>query len=98
MSRPFRLNSKFFITSIAPLHVIIQTMQLLHDPIKLHLSQVLNKILGEQIKLDEYELYHALVEPPQFEMGQLAFPCFNLAKSLRKSPLQIAAGLVDKIT
>lgn len=34
--------------------------------------------------------------PPQPSLGDYAFPCFQLARSLRQSPPQIAAGLAGK--
>lgn len=39
------------------------------------------------------------IEKPKFEgQGDLAFPCFALAKSMRKSPVQIAAELAPLIS
>lgn len=38
-----------------------------------------------------------LIETPQQEFGDYAFPCFSLAKLFRKSPQQIAAELAAKI-
>jgi len=35
--------------------------------------------------------------PPRPDLGQLAFPCFALAKTLRKAPVAIAAELAGKI-
>ena len=37
-----------------------------------------------------------LEQPPQRELGDLAFPCFSLAKSLQKAPPAIAAELAEK--
>jgi arginyl-tRNA synthetase len=37
----------------------------------------------------------SLTRPPKPEMGDLAFPCFPLAKPLRKNPAQIASGLLE---
>ncbi len=36
--------------------------------------------------------------PPQSELGDFAFPCFRLAKTLRQAPPQIAADLAAKLT
>ncbi len=36
--------------------------------------------------------------PPDPKMGDLAFPCFKLAKTLRKAPPMIAAALADNLT
>ena len=37
------------------------------------------------------------VETPPGEMGDFAFPCYPLAKELRKSPAEIARGVADSI-
>lgn len=39
----------------------------------------------------------SLAVPPNFAMGQLAFPCFPLAKELRSAPPKIAATLLEEI-
>jgi len=36
--------------------------------------------------------------PPDFSLGDYAFPCFHLAKELKKSPKDIALGLQKKIS
>ena len=35
--------------------------------------------------------------PPNPDMGDLAFPCFTLAKTMRKSPVMIATELSEKV-
>src|SRR3989338_2000107 len=35
--------------------------------------------------------------PPNPELGDFAFPCFTLAKKLKKNPAQIAQDLAQKI-
>ncbi|MBO9667364.1 MAG: arginine--tRNA ligase [Bdellovibrio sp.] len=47
--------------------------------------------------LSEDEIYKALVEPPNPEMGDLAYGCFILAKALKKGPPQIAAEIAQNI-
>ncbi|MCL2001652.1 MAG: arginine--tRNA ligase [Planctomycetes bacterium] len=39
-----------------------------------------------------------LVKPPQPDMGDVGFPCFQLAKELRSAPPKIAAELAAKIS
>jgi len=46
-----------------------------------------------QVQLDEAELQRAIEVPPSVELGDYAFPCFPLAKSLRKAPQAIATEL-----
>ena len=42
------------------------------------------------------QVREAVERPPRPEMGQLAFPCFPLAKVLRKAPQAIAADLAER--
>jgi len=43
------------------------------------------------------ELSGMLEVPPSADMGDYAFPCFRLAKTMRKSPVMIAEELAQKI-
>ncbi|MGQ8874360.1 arginine--tRNA ligase [Paenibacillus sp. TSA_86.1] len=43
--------------------------------------------------LTEEEVLRLLEIPPQEEMGDAAFPCFTLAKTLRKAPVAIASEI-----
>ena len=43
------------------------------------------------------ELRNLLAVPPDPAMGDYAFPCFKLAKVMRKAPAMIAADLAAKI-
>ncbi|MEM7235191.1 MAG: arginine--tRNA ligase, partial [Planctomycetota bacterium] len=40
----------------------------------------------------------ALTRPPKANLGDFAFPCFTLAKQLKKAPPQIAADIAEKIS
>lgn len=59
------------------------------------------KIIAEKIskctQLDILELESYIEVPPNTEMGDYAFPCFKLAKSMRKAPQMIAEELKNKI-
>ena len=67
---------------------------LLHEPLRFSLTQPLMAALAQiQAQATEIEIYNALVEPPNPEMGHLAFGCFIFAKSLRKSPAGVAQEL-----
>ena len=49
----------------------------------------------EGLTLDEVK---ALMEiPPKPDMGDFAFPCFRLAKTMRKAPQMIAGDIKDAI-
>ena len=43
--------------------------------------------------LESEQVYKLIEIPPQVEMGDYAFPCFTLAKTLRKAPPMIAADI-----
>lgn len=73
-------------------------MRTLHDPIRKAVAQLLEPALtkmGGTMTLAE--IFDALVEPPNPEMGDLAFGCFALAKALRKGPPMIAKELAAQI-
>lgn len=72
----------------------------LHDPIRMHLTSVLSgalRSLSPDSNLENETIYQALVEPPNREMGHLAYGCFALAKALRKGPPQISGELAKLI-
>lgn len=52
------------------------------------------KILKKETRLEEIKLEI----PPSPEMGDYAFPCFELAKKLRKSPNEVAQELCKKLS
>ncbi|MBD5560762.1 MAG: arginine--tRNA ligase [Clostridia bacterium] len=47
--------------------------------------------------LPDAEIRDMIETPPDPQMGDLALPCFKLAKTMRRSPRDIAAGLAEKI-
>lgn len=47
--------------------------------------------------LDPEQIAALLATPPEFNLGQAAFPCFSFAKVLRKGPPLIAQELVNRI-
>lgn len=62
-------------------------------------KQEIAKIISKIIDINEIEIeIEKYIEvPPNDEMGDYAFPCFRLAKELKKSPLAIANDLKEKI-
>ena len=44
-------------------------------------------------ELTKDEICAMLAQPPNSEMGDFAFPCFRLAKTMRKAPALIAEGI-----
>ena len=59
------------------------------------------KLIAEKIskatELDEEEIINYIEIPPNTDMGDYAFPCFKLAKVLRKAPPVIANELKEKM-
>lgn len=58
---------------------------------------IAKKLENEDIGLSYDEIYNLIEIPPQDDMGDYSFPCFSLAKVLRKNPAQIASGLAEKL-
>jgi arginyl-tRNA synthetase len=70
-------------------------------------ARALHAALPTQAGLSEADVEGLLETPPDQSLGDLAFPCFRLAKSLRRPPPEIAvdlasavekAGIVDSAT
>lgn len=60
-------------------------------------KKIIAQRLKEHMEL-EIEAIEKLIEvPPKSDMGDYAFPCFQLAKTFRKAPNMIAAELVEKL-
>ncbi|MDZ4660234.1 MAG: arginine--tRNA ligase [Pseudomonadota bacterium] len=71
-------------------------MRLLHNPVKIHIAEIIHPLLPENSATIK-QVYENLVEPPNPEMGHLAFGCFQLAKLLRQGPPQISKTLQEKV-
>ena len=68
----------------------------------LNIKKMISERIAEAVKsvnadasLDVCELSRMLEYPPDEKMGDLALPCFKLSKTLRRSPVQIAAAIAD---
>ena len=55
------------------------------------------KAINADAELQATDIVAMLEYPPDAAMGDLAFPCFKLSKTLRRAPVQIAAALADAI-
>ena len=59
------------------------------------------ELIAEKIaavtEIEKEEILGYIEIPPNDEMGDFAFPCFKLAKVLRKAPNMIAEDLKSKI-
>ncbi|MBR3791376.1 MAG: arginine--tRNA ligase [Clostridia bacterium] len=51
----------------------------------------------ELVDMTKDELMKVMEVPPDSKMGDIAFPCFILAKKMRKAPPMIASELLEKI-
>ena len=50
-------------------------------------------LLNEGTNLQENDIEKLIEIPPDFKMGDYAFPCYALSKTLKKSPNVIATEL-----
>ncbi len=55
------------------------------------------KAISKITNIDEQELKNYIEIPPSSDLGDYAFPCFKLAKSLKKAPPVIAQEIKEKI-
>lgn len=57
------------------------------------------RLIGDLIKeVINVDIYDSIEIPPDKNMGDFAFPCFKLAKELRKAPQMIAEDLKSKLS
>lgn len=65
---------------------------------KIEIANIIGKALQKQnTELDVKDLKDFIETPPNSDMGDYAFPCFRLAKVLKKSPQIIATELKNTI-
>ncbi|MFH1072823.1 MAG: arginine--tRNA ligase [Nanoarchaeota archaeon] len=55
-------------------------------------------LISQELKLKREEIESLIEIPPDQAFGDYAFPCFSLAKQLRKNPLLIAEELSKKLS
>jgi arginyl-tRNA synthetase len=63
----------------------------------LNFKEIIAEAISKAVELDTKEIESYLEVPPSKDMGDYAFPCFKLAKVLRKAPPAIAEELKEKI-
>lgn len=61
------------------------------EELKSNLAKALSKATGDDVPPEAFEY------PELSENGDLAFPCFSLAKKLKSAPPKIAAGLASEV-
>lgn len=62
------------------------------------MKETLSKHLSKILNLPEKEIESILEIPPSSNLGDYSFPCFSLAKSLKKNPNEIAREIEEKIS
>lgn len=67
---------------------------MMHDPLRLRLTEALAEAIASlNVTIEKSEIYNQLVDPPNTDLGHLAFGCFILAKNLKKAPAAAALEL-----
>ncbi len=61
-------------------------------------KHLLAAALGEKLGMEADSLAEWFETPPNDELGDYAFPCFRLSKTMRKAPNLIAAELVSSLS
>ncbi|MBQ7322869.1 MAG: arginine--tRNA ligase [Clostridia bacterium] len=72
-------------------------MQLFKDQVAKALAESIEALAGSAVLTAE-DVSAMLEYPPDPAMGDLALPCFRLSKTLRRSPVQIAAQLSEQVS
>lgn len=85
-------------------HLYSLAMRKMQDPLRLLTAEKIFSALSlfkneQNLSLDFQlqDIYNQLVDPPNPDMGDLAFGCFQLAKQLKKAPPMLAQELKSKI-
>lgn len=63
----------------------------------INFKEVIAKQIAEQLNMDTKEIEQFIESPANQQMGDYSFPCFRLAKELKKAPQMIATDLKDKL-
>ena len=61
------------------------------------LKEEVKQTIAPLVPLEEEEVLSILETPPDPSYGDLAFPCFTLARELKKPPPAIATELSEKL-
>lgn len=64
---------------------------------KTNFKSEIAKLISMHIEMEHEEILNAIEVPPDTNMGDYAFPCFRLAKTMRKAPQAIAEDLATKM-
>ncbi|MDD5149096.1 MAG: arginine--tRNA ligase, partial [Flavobacterium sp.] len=61
------------------------------------MKKIIAKIISNELNKKENEIINLIEIPPNSEMGDFSFPCFHLAKDLKKNPVVISSELALQI-
>ena len=64
----------------------------------INFTSLIAEKIAKEVELDKNEIEGYIEVPPNEDMGDYAFPCFKLAKTLRKAPPAIAEELKGKLS
>lgn len=70
------------------------------EEVEMNIKEQIAKSIAVALKdqLTDKEIQHLLEKPKKLELGDVAFPCFTLAKTCRKSPHSIAEEIKNNLT
>ena len=60
------------------------------------MKDIIVRLIAKEVGLKVSEVENLIEVPPREDMGDFAFPCFELAKKEKKNPMKIAEDLVKK--
>lgn len=60
-------------------------------------KEIIAKLIKEHVDLEIEDIKKLIEIPPKSDMGDFAFPCFQLARVMRKAPNMIAEELASKL-
>ncbi|MGO3732395.1 MAG: arginine--tRNA ligase [Vagococcus sp.] len=63
---------------------------------QLLVAQSLHQVIGDALTIDE--ITNLLEKPKSAKLGDVAFPAFSLAKTMRKAPQMIASDIAEQLT
>ena len=73
--------------------------KILHNKILLSITKSICEAVKKQFShaINEEDVYSLFSTPPSDKLGQLAFPCFSFAKTLRMGPPQISGKIAEEL-
>ena len=63
----------------------------------INIKKVIAEKIAETVKMESVALEDWIETPPDDKMGDYSFPCFRLAKELKKAPQKIAEEMAEQI-